>query len=225
MPSTDLVSVVIPAFNAERFLAEAVQSVLRQRAADVEIVVIDDGSTDQSLAVAESIAGVRCYRQDNRGIAAARNAGVKLARGNLLAFLDADDLWTDRKLAVQIDALRRHSDVQIVAGRVEQFHDAARPQAATAEVPSVGDAYTAGAMLLRRSDFLRVGMFDEDLRLGEFIDWQSRALALGLRELCVEEVVLRRRIHEYNTTRRNQGSRADYLSAVRAHLHRKRNVA
>ena len=106
MSAAEFVSVVIPVYNAARFLADAIRSVQAQRHPRIEIIVVDDGSTDGSGEVARSFAGVRCLRQANGGIAAARNAGVHEARGNLLAFLDADDLWTPGKLALQLDVLR-----------------------------------------------------------------------------------------------------------------------
>ena len=93
------VSTIIPAFNAERYLAAAIESVLAQTCLPAEIIVVDDGATDRTTAIAEQFgAPVVCYRRAHSGIAATRNFGIGVARGNWLAFLDADDLWTREKL-------------------------------------------------------------------------------------------------------------------------------
>lgn len=218
------VSVIIPAFNAARFLGDAIHSVACQAYPHLEIVVIDDGSTDETSEVVRAFPQVRYVRQSNRGIASARNTGVREARGELIAFLDADDLWTSNKLPLQLDALREHRDVQIVAGRVEQFIDDSCDQAIALPAES-GEAYTAGAMLIRRDDFLRVGFLNPALRIGEFVDWHSRAMNFGLREYRLDEVVLRRRIHGGNTTLQRSDSTSDYLAVIKAHLDRKRKAS
>lgn len=103
---TGSVSVVIPAYNAEQFLRDALASVLRQTVAPVEILVVDDGSSDDTGRLAASVPGVRCIRQSNAGVSAARNRGIEEARGELVALLDADDVWMPEKLAVQLTGLR-----------------------------------------------------------------------------------------------------------------------
>jgi glycosyltransferase involved in cell wall biosynthesis len=220
------VSVVIPAYNAKLYLTKAVESVKRQQCEPIEIIIIDDGSTDGTLELAGSLQGVRCVRQTNLGAAAARNAGVIEAKGDFLAFLDADDLWADGKLAAQLAVLREDPTIQLVAGRVEEFYADNTQPISQRDGQHWGDrAYTIGAMLLRRSDFWKVGLFDPGLRFGEFMDWRSRALALGLRELVLDQVVLRRRIHDQNTTRLAQDHKSHYLATIRAHLRRKQAIS
>ncbi len=103
---TATVSVVIPAYNAERFLRDALESAAGQTLAPLEILVIDDGSTDETGRLAASVQGVRCIRQTNAGVSAARNRGIEEARGGFVALLDADDAWMPEKLAVQLASLR-----------------------------------------------------------------------------------------------------------------------
>ncbi|MGQ9606919.1 MAG: glycosyltransferase family 2 protein [Thermogutta sp.] len=115
MTDRPTVSVVIPVWNAARYLPETLRSVLRQTRPPEEIVVVDDGSTDASAAVAEGFGPtVRVLRQENRGESAARNRGIEAARGEWIAFLDADDLWHPDKLARQLAAVRAHAAVDCV---------------------------------------------------------------------------------------------------------------
>jgi glycosyltransferase involved in cell wall biosynthesis len=101
-PDPPTVSVVIPAFNAEHYLAEAIDSVLAQTGAPLECIVVDDGSNDGTRRIAEAYGGkVRCLSRPNQGVSAARNAGIEAARGELIAFLDADDVWVPDKLERQ----------------------------------------------------------------------------------------------------------------------------
>jgi glycosyltransferase involved in cell wall biosynthesis len=103
------VAVVIPAFNAERFLAEALRSVVSQSSPPHEILVVDDGSTDRTGLVATSVPGVRCIRQENAGVSAARNRGIREASSTHIAFLDADDAWETEKLGSQMEAVTSES--------------------------------------------------------------------------------------------------------------------
>jgi glycosyltransferase involved in cell wall biosynthesis len=224
MPNSELVSVVMPVYNAGRFLADAIRSVFAQSHVQIQIIVVDDGSTDDSADVVRHFA-VSYIRQQRSGIAAARNTGVLAARGSLLAFLDADDLWTHSKLARQVQLLAQRPDLQLVAGRVEQFYDERYAGPRNPLPAPAAEAYTAGALLIRRRDFFRVGMFNTTLQVGEFIDWHSRAINSGLREFCLDEVLLRRRIHGENSTLKQRHSQRDYLSVVKSHLDRKRRAA
>lgn len=219
------ISVIIPAFNAVRFLPEAIQSVRDQHYASLDIHVIDDGSTDGTFELAQSMPDVRACRQPNAGAAAARNAGVERASGEFLAFLDADDLWAPGKLQRQLEVLGEEAPPHIVAGRVEEFSSQTGDANAARLRRRSGDrAYTVGALLMRADDFRRVGLFDPALRFGEFMDWRSRAIAAGLRERVLEEVVLYRRLHEANTTRLAKDFKADYVATIRAHLLRRSNT-
>jgi glycosyltransferase involved in cell wall biosynthesis len=213
-----LVSAVIPAYNAQDYVAEAIQSVLAQTYASVEIVVVDDGSEDQTGRVVRGFGPrVRFYRQAHRGPGAARNLGVAKTTGSLLAFLDADDTWMPDKLERQVEALQQFSDCSMVFGMVEQFR-----QGGGADPPQPG--HLSGTMLLRREAFEKVGPLSEDLRAGEFIDWYARATELGLPSRLQDHVVLRRRIHDDNLGVRDHSARSDYLRVLKAALDRRRSL-
>jgi glycosyltransferase involved in cell wall biosynthesis len=214
----------MPVYNAQAFVFQAVESVRRQCHPGLEIVAIDDGSTDSSAELLKGLPDVQLFRQRNAGIAAARNAGIDRARGHWLAFIDADDLWCEDKLAIQLQAVGNCPEIQIVGGQVESFFDAAYAGRNDVALRQSEMGYSAGAMLIRKNDFLRVGKFDTSLRVGEFIDWHSRAISLGLREHVVNALVLRRRIHGDNTTLRQRAAYGDFASVVKSHLNRKRSA-
>jgi len=118
-PGEPRTSVIIPSYNYAEFLPAAIESVLAQTDQDFELLIVDDGSTDESVAVACAYADprVRVLAQRHRGIGAARNQGIRAARGRYIAFLDADDVWVPSKLAAQCDLLERRPDVGLVYGR------------------------------------------------------------------------------------------------------------
>jgi len=116
---TPRTSVIIPSFNYAEYLPAAIASVLAQSDSDLELLVVDDGSTDDSVAIAQVFPDprVRVFVRPHRGRAAPRNTGMRAARGRYIAFLDADDIWVQDKLAVQCEALDRHPDVGLVYSR------------------------------------------------------------------------------------------------------------
>ena len=117
------VSAIIPVFNGERYLAHALESILAQTYRPLEILVVDDGSTDRSAEVAHRFGpAIRYIYQANAGAGAARNRGIALSTGDFVAFLDQDDLWAPDKLACQMDVLRADAPVGMVFGLVQQFY-------------------------------------------------------------------------------------------------------
>ena len=227
-----LISVVMPAFNAARFIAEALESVLAELTADpdsgFEVVVADDCSNDATADIVRSFAarGVRYLKRPARGgPGAARNSGVGAAEGELLAFLDADDLWPAGRLAALKGALEGEGGSAIAFGHMRQFacpslDPALRGRLRVPEESRPG--YCAGAMLLRRADFLRIGSFSEALAIGEFIEWFGRARDLGFAIALIAEIVLERRIHGANTSMRRNSDYANYARALKGMLDRRR---
>jgi glycosyltransferase involved in cell wall biosynthesis len=198
-----LLSVIIPTFNGEAFLAEAVESIRQQAYQPLEIVVVDDGSTDRTAEVALALGSpLRYVCQPHHGRpAVGRNRGLQLARGTLIGFLDQDDLWAADKLAVQVPRLLDDPALEIVIGRTQ-------PQRLVAGTPgpprfeSVGPAVSyplLSAALFKRSAFQRVGLFDPTLRFyGDDADWFVRAHERGLTLLRLDQVLLYWRLHGHN---------------------------
>jgi glycosyltransferase involved in cell wall biosynthesis len=213
------VSVVIPCYNASGFIGAALDSILGQSQPPEQVIVVDDGSSDGSAEVVGRYAALVSYlRQDNQGISAARNRGIAHADRDLIAFLDADDLWPPDSLALRCAALANDHNLSCVFGQIEQF--AERDFA----LPAARPGRLVGAMLARRAVFDRIGVFDPGLRIGETLDWVARLDESGLRSHMLDAVVLRRRIHASNTVH-DRANQIDYLKAVRAALHRRRGTA
>jgi glycosyltransferase involved in cell wall biosynthesis len=235
-----LVSVIIPVFDGERFLGAAIESALAQTYEQLEVIVVDDGSADASAAIAERHP-VRLVRRPHLGVSAACNAGSAAARGELLAFLDADDLWPADRIAVQAGHLLARPDLGFVMGHAVQFlePDADRPEwmseAWIAGVRAPGDEQTApphpdvtvpvphpATLLVRADVFQRVGAFDEEMDIGQDIDWLMRATDAGIRHELLPGVVLRHRLHSSNSSYRLADATAARLRVARRSAGRKR---
>jgi glycosyltransferase involved in cell wall biosynthesis len=220
------VSVVIPTRNGERYLAEAIDSVLAQTRPPAEVVVVDDGSSDGTRAIAEGYGGVvRCISQDRAGPGAARNRGVAESRGEYLAFLDHDDLWPRDKLELQLGAFAADPGVQLVFGHMQHFlSPELEPEAAARIVclPEPRPATLASAMLIRRGTMKQLGSFGTVRFANEFLEPLLRSEELGLRRLMLPETVLLRRLHETNFHIVNPTARRDYAFALKASLDRRR---
>ncbi len=223
------ISVIIPVNNGARYLAEAVQSVLAQTWPPGEVLVVDDGSTDNSGAIARAFGPpVRLLTQANLGPAAARNLGVVQATGDMLAFLDADDIWMPDKLARQLEALRGAPTCEAAVGGVANFIS---PELDDTQVRLLAHAATqtghihAGTLVIGRESFRRIGDFDPRWRYAEFVEWWGRALGLQLRFVTVPELVLRRRLHGGNLTLREHGGHREYLTLLREQVASRRRLA
>lgn len=190
--ATPTVSVVIPAYNAAWCVRRAVDSVLAQTFTDSELIVVDDGSTDDTAHVlAEYGSRVRIVSKPNGGLSSARNAGIAAARGRYVAFLDADDAWLPEKLARQVALMDGNDNLVFcsTAARIESPEGAqlgdwpcAQSPLPVLEAIFATNAHVAGsgsAVLARKDAFARVGGFDEQLRSLEDIDMWMRLAALG----------------------------------------------
>jgi glycosyltransferase involved in cell wall biosynthesis len=220
------VDVIIPCYNAARYVGAALDSVLAQDADFGRVIVVDDGSTDDSVQVVRTFGPpVELAVVPHAGIAATRNAGIRLSSAEFIAFVDADDLWTAGSLAIRLARLRAREDMDGVFAALENFASPDIPAERLSTLqfdttPTV--ARFAGTLLIRRAAFLRAGFFDESLQVGEMIDWVARAAQVGLQLEALGDVVMRRRIHDMNTTQLVQRSRSEYLRAVKMALASKR---
>ena len=207
MTDVPLVSVVMPAFNVDWCVRRAVDSVLAQSFREWELVVVNDGSTDGTRGVLSSYGqAIRVIEQENRGMSAARNAGIRAARGSLVAFLDADDCWLPEKLARQVELLRSRPEIGFcsTSARIEnpggellnlwQFRHKSTDVLQTLFAENAAIAGGCSAVVVRKELLDRVGLFDERLRGFEDPDlWIRLAAVAGY--ACIDEalvVVMRR---------------------------------
>ncbi|HYZ79486.1 MAG TPA: glycosyltransferase family A protein [Gaiellaceae bacterium] len=227
--SLPLITTIIGAYNAGRYLGEAIESVLAQTHPRLELIVVDDGSTDATGRIAESYGDpVRCIRQENGGMAAARNRAIPEARGDYLAFLDADDRFPPDKLRSQLAVFEAQPELDIVYGHVTEFLSPDLDEAARAllRAPEHDVPWpTPNLMLVKRESFLRVGLFSTELKVGIGVDWYARANELGLRSAVPPIVVLERRLHAENNGIRQRESKPQYLHVLKAALDRRRAEA
>ena len=213
------ISVVIPAFNAARYIAEAIESAFAQSLQPAEIIVVDDGSTDGTGELVRQWSNVSLVRQDNAGVAAALNHGIRLAQGELIAFLSADDVWLREKLQLQVAAASQPG--QLVFGHMQHFISPELPAETAKSLvcpPDPMPAFSAGTLLTRRDAFATVGTLREDFAVGEFMEWYGRATDQGFRPIMLDQVVSRRRVHASNhsTATLRQASYAPVLHAILA---------
>ena len=217
--SRPLVSVIIPFCNHERYLEQSIQGVLGQGYPAVELLLIDDGSTDKSSAISQSHSPpARYLRRPNGGAGAARNTGIEHASGDLLAFCDADDVWSPNKLDLQMEVMAADAGVDVVFAGVSEFQAGDAREAVRPGRTRVPGALPSAA-LIRRAAFEQVGPFEEHLRVGEWFDWYARMRTAGLREVWLDEVLVHRRLHDRNTGRLRPEARVEYAQILRSHIH------
>jgi glycosyltransferase involved in cell wall biosynthesis len=230
-----LVSVVIPAFNAERFLGEALASVRAQTYAPVETIVVDDGSSDDTAEVARAHPGITLIEQENSGPSTARNRGYAASSGELIAFHDSDDVMTPDKLTVQVGHMLENPTVGCVLAEQELIVEEGAELPFWVEgtkvktvmpprPPELEDEPMVHpmTMVVRRETFERVGDFDESMRAAEDFDWMLRAAEKEIEIARLPEVLLRRRVHPDSLTQNAAASRAGLFRAFKARIERHR---
>lgn len=220
---------MIGVYNGAPYLGEAIESVLAQDYEPIELIVVDDGSTDGSAEVARSFRQVQVVSQENAGNGAARNRAVEEAAGALYAFLDADDRFMPGKLSLQKAALDADPGLDMVFGHVREFLSPELDDRVRASLrppaPEPMPWTAPNLMLIRSESFQRVGLFTTAVRVGVTVDWFARAAEAGLRYAVLPEVVLERRLHTQNNGLRERASRSQYLEVIRQAMERRRAAA
>lgn len=222
--SLPTVSVILIVRNGAATIAEALASVRRSKLQPLEILVIDGQSDDDTARIAACAPGVRVVPQTGTGIAAAYNQGIALARGELIAFLSHDDLWTDGKLDRQVARMHAQPELLFTVGMVEHFLDGdvpppgLRPGLLDAPVPG----YLMETLMARRAVFGQVGLFDAGYRVSEDTDWFARARDAGVPSALLPEVLLRKRVHGGNASLNAPEINQLLLRALRSSIARKR---
>ena len=218
------ISVVIPAFNASAYLAEAVESVRAQTLQPAEIIVVDNASTDDTAELALRL-GTRLEREPELGAAHARNRGIAVAKGSFIAFLDSDDLWLPDKLALQSEAFRNDPGLDAVFGMLGQFISPELTPEESAGIHCPAEASPArlpSIMLAKSSVFGRIGLFSTRWKRAEAVEWIVRAEGMGIRHAIPPHVMARRRLHLNNVGVRLKEYNSEYLTIIRENMLRRR---
>lgn len=225
-----MVSVIVPTYNAEPYLAETLASVLEQNWEPLELLVVDDGSSDRTVAVAKGFGDLaRVIACSHRGLAATRNSGVAAARGEFLLHLDADDLLTPKSIFTRMQHFSADPTFDMVVGKLMCFlspelSDEERTRYAAPPEPQQG--HLPGAAIIRAAAFDKYGLIDERFAVNADLDWTVRARDKGAHIRLIEDVVVKRRIHGKNLTLiSKQELDASRLQIVRASLARRRRGA
>ncbi len=221
--TSPMISTIIPVFNGAAFIRAALDSIVAQQYVHMEIIVIDDGSMDDTPREVQNFSHdspipVIYLRQENLGPAAARNRGIAISSGEVLAFQDADDLWTPDKLAIQIPLLENPEPADVVLGQAQIFVEGSSLPSQAAPGGFLGFQ----AALFRRSVFAQVGLLNENLRIGEDLDWFMRARESGARIRLHSESVLFYRRHANNLTPTAMGNSKVTLFLLKQSLARRR---
>ncbi len=221
-PESPRISVIIPVHNGEEFLAETIQSVLGQDQPSLEIIVVDDGSTDGTADVVHGFGDrLRYIYQDNSGRAASpRNKGIGLARGEWLIFLDADDLWPEARLETQL-LYMDDPETEIVLGYTQRFW-ARKGTRVYDQFTEPELAMKLAASLIRRSVFDKVGLFDTTLRFCDDWDWYMRAREMGIRIVIHPEVAIYYRRHDHNLTNQEDLANKEFMMVLKRSIDRRR---
>jgi glycosyltransferase involved in cell wall biosynthesis len=221
-----LVSALILVYNGERYLGDAVESVLAQTYPAIEVIVVDNGSTDRSLEIARSFGPrVHVHVEHERGVNRARNTAISLARGEYIAFLDGDDLWEARKTEWQVEALRSDPSADVVYGHVKQFlspdcDPALGARLRVPERPQPG--ILLSAVLASRQVFDLIGPLSPEHEVSDVLEWFLRARRLGLNEVLLAQTVTHRRVHGANHSYLSRGSRTEFARLLKASIDERR---
>ena len=224
MVFTPFISVIIAVRNGEKYIGDAIRSIISQQYEPIEIIVVDGKSEDSTVSIASSYRDVRVISQTHLSLADARNIGVDSARGNLIAFLDSDDIWAPRKLATQVRYLQEHTEIIAVIALLSFFRDSGHKIDSRYidrfEREWVG--YTPGTLVVRKEDFLDIGYFYPTYSIGCDTDWFARVLDANIPLAIIPKVLLYKRVHDRNLSLNSKVCRNEVFSILRESLDRKR---
>ncbi len=224
-----LISVIMAVYNGERFLYDALESIFAQDYWPLELIVVDDGSTDDSARIVQSYSDtaavtIHYLYQPNQGPGAARSKALSVAQGELIAFLDQDDRWTPHKLSLQERYLRDHATTEIVTGHLHLFGEKEtgwkNTQLNWTHYQNDPIDYSLGSLLIRRTVFARIGIFAATYRSADDVDWFLRAKDAGVKIAAIPEIVLLKRLHQSNLSQDGPQVSLEILQAFHASIQR-----
>ncbi len=221
-------SVIVPVFNGEKYIGEALGSVFADPFDSFEVIVVDDGSTDNTAKIVRSFPEARYHYQPNQGVAAAANTGLGMATGKYISFLGSDDIWMPGRFAKSFAVLESKPDLQIMLGQLIMFLEegCTRPKTIPEEwLEKQMDSAGTGVMTARHTVFEHVGLFNPSYRAGSDTEWLLRAKELRAGIESVPILFIRRRLHENNlsVTAPSQ-AKANVFNMIRESVIRKKKL-
>jgi len=223
-----LVSVIIPAYNSI-YIRETLYSVSKQTYPNIETIVVDDGSSDQTPEILKEFSNIVVVRQMNKGVSSARNAGLRICRGEFISFIDSDDIWIREKTKKQLAFLSDNKEYDMVFGRfVNYFEEGKDPPIGINREkfldPDVGKMKHLGTLMARKKIISKVGTFDENLFTGEDLDWFIKIKESGIKSYFDDFIVMKRRLHDNNLSYNSISDKKHLIELFKASLDRKRKT-
>jgi glycosyltransferase involved in cell wall biosynthesis len=219
-----LVSVVVPVYNNADFISETINTIHEQDYQPIEILMVDDGSTDDSAILIQQFPDIRYIHQNNKGPGAAKNTGILASQGEYIAFLDADDLWKPNKISQQVAYFDQCPQLGYIITQMTLFMMPGiqkpswlKPEFLQQALP----AYLPSSLMVKRKTLMQVGLFDESLKTSDEVDWFFHAKDLAIPMAILPDVLVERRIHEHNLSNKINELHATLLESVKRSLLRK----
>jgi len=220
---TPLISVIIPYYKGQRFIDEALNSVFKQNYSNLEIIIVNDGSPIETLDILNKFKDkIKIISQENMGQSAARNTGIKNAKGSIIALLDQDDIWSDDHISSMLPYLLIDGGYDFVRGHTQIFYTDKND--INTNDTSLFYEVILGSAMHRRSVFDKVGMFDEDVFDGEDADWNLRLRESDCKEKRVPNITLFYRKHDNNRSMQNDSIRKGAFLVIRRKIQRARII-
>lgn len=215
------ISIIIPVKNGGKYISQALDGIIKQNM-NVEIIVVDDGSDDNTIEIAEKYNCKIIRHESSKGAVAAKNSGLKAANGKFIMFHDCDDIMKDKSLKKLYDELSSDNNIAAVEAKVQDWYSPDLSDEEKKITKIKKEAYWGlftGAILMRKEIFGTIGLFNENLKAGEIIEWQSKMDSAGLKIKKLDYVSTDRRLHSSNYGKTNKiGEFKDYAAILRARL-------
>ncbi|MEM1167879.1 MAG: glycosyltransferase [Cyanobacteria bacterium P01_H01_bin.35] len=225
MIKNPLVSVIIVVKNGERYLQNAIDSILNQTYSNYEIIVIDGSSTDNTPKIAQSYPQIRYFVQDSKGIANAYNQGIELGKGELIAFLSHDDTWTSDKLETQVIYMSEHPEIGYTVAKVNFFLEPGHSPPSGFRTELLEGEHIGKIMetlVVRKTLFEKIGKLNPEFAVAEDVDWFARANDAQIPMAVMPKVLLNKRVHDTNLSLNSQQNTQNLLKLIRNSIQRKR---
>ncbi len=208
-----LVTCIIPVFNCEKYIESAIESVLNQTYKNIEIIVVDDGSTDRTPELIKKFNGkIKYIRHPNSGSAAARNLGISKASGDFIGFLDSDDMWDKNKIFLQLKCFENNPEIDVCLCNIKIINE----KEVLKDQYVLVTPYTVCSILIKIDALKKVGHFNVNLKFGEDTDWFMRIRELNIPVKILKDILVYARLHKNNLTDSfNTRSREEIFSKIK----------